>query len=57
MCWNEAGAGPAKEHNNASMISIGQRMVGEKEVMAIVDTWLQSEFEGGRHQTEIDKIE
>ena len=57
VCWSEASARLAKAHNNANMISIGQRMVSEEEVMAIVDTWLQSEFEGGRHQARIDKIE
>ncbi len=57
LCWNEASARLAKEHNNANMISIGERMVGEQKMMAIVDTWLQSRFEGGRHQVRIDKIE
>lgn len=57
LCWNEASARLAKEHNNANMISIGERMVGEQKMTAIVDTWLQSRFEGGRHQVRIDKIE
>lgn len=57
LCWNEASARLAKEHNNANMISIGERMVGEQKITAIVDTWLQSRFEGGRHQVRIDKIE
>ena len=57
VCWNAASARLAKEHNNANMISIGERMVGEQELIAIVDAWLQSEFKGGRHQARIDKIE
>lgn len=57
VCWNEISARLAKEHNNANMISIGQRMVDEEEITAIVDTWLQSEFEGKRHRARIDKIE
>jgi ribose 5-phosphate isomerase B len=39
------------------MISIGGRMVSVAEGISIVDTWLDAEFQGGRHQTRIDKIE
>ncbi len=57
LCWNEKSARLAKEHNNANMISIGARMVSESESIKIVDTWLQSEFEYGRHVRRIDKLE
>ena len=57
LCWNEQSARLAKEHNNANMISIGARMVSESEALKIVDTWLQSEFEYGRHVRRIYKIE
>lgn len=45
-----------KEHNNANIISLGQRVLGEGLALDIVDTWLNTEFEGGRHQKRIDKI-
>lgn len=57
VCWNEQSARLAKEHNNANMISIGERLINEKDVIRIVDTWLNSIFQGGRHQLRIDKIE
>jgi ribose 5-phosphate isomerase B len=57
LCWNEQSARLAKEHNNANMISIGARMVSEQEAIRIVDTWLQSEFEYGRHVRRIEKLE
>ena len=57
LCWNEQSARLAKEHNNANMISIGARMVSETEAIKIVDTWLQAEFEYGRHVRRIEKLE
>jgi ribose 5-phosphate isomerase B len=57
LCWNEQSAHLAKEHNNANMISMGARMVSEQEAIKIVDTWLQSEFEYGRHVRRIEKLE
>ena len=57
LCWNEESARLTKEHNDANMISIGGRMVSVAEGISIVDTWLDAEFQGGRHQTRIDKIE
>jgi ribose 5-phosphate isomerase B len=57
VCWNVESARLTKEHNNANMIAIGGRMVLEKEAIEIVNTWLNAEFQGGRHQLRIDKIE
>jgi RpiB/LacA/LacB family sugar-phosphate isomerase len=57
LCWNLESARLTKEHNNANMISLGARMVSVTEGIKIVDTWLDAEFQGGRHQTRIDKIE
>ncbi|MBN1908051.1 MAG: ribose 5-phosphate isomerase B [Deltaproteobacteria bacterium] len=57
LCWNEQSARLAKEHNNANMISIGACMVSEQEAIKIVDTWLQSDFEYGRHVRRIEKLE
>ena len=57
VCWNEDSAKLAKQHNNANMISVGQRMVSAETALKIVDNWLDESFEGGRHQPRIDKIE
>ncbi len=57
LCWNRESARLAKEHNNANMISLGARMVSDSEAIEIVRTWLNSEFQGGRHIQRIDKIE
>ena len=57
VCWNKESARLAKEHNDANMISIGQRMVTLGTAIEIVDTWLNAAFEGGRHVQRIKKIE
>ncbi len=46
-----------REHNNANIISLGARVLGPGLALDIVDTWLGAEFQGGRHQRRIDKIE
>lgn len=56
VCWNEKSARLAKEHNNANMISLGERMLSEEEAVKIVDSWLNAEFKGGRHLRRIEKI-
>jgi len=57
VCWNEQTARLAREHNNANMIALGARLVTTVEALKIVDTWLAAEFQGGRHQRRVDKIE
>ena len=57
VCWDIQSAKLAKEHNNANIISIGQRMVTLKTALQIVDTWLDAKFEGNRHIVRIEKIE
>ena len=57
LCWNEVSAKLAKQHNNANMISIGARLISEEDAVHIVKSWLNAEFEGGRHTRRIEKIE
>ena len=45
-----------KMHNNANVLSFGARVVGTEVAKMIVDSWLEAEYEGGRHQTRIDMI-
>ena len=57
VCWNLNSARLAKEHNDANMISLGARFIDQDLATAIVDAWLNTEFQGGRHQRRIAKIE
>jgi ribose 5-phosphate isomerase B len=56
VCWNIESARLAKEHNNANMISLGERMIQKDDAMDIVEIWLKSKFEEGRHEARINKI-
>ena len=49
LCWNIKAARLARQHNDANMISLGQRMLTEQIALEIVRTWLDTPFEGGRH--------
>jgi ribose 5-phosphate isomerase B len=57
LCWNEQTAQLARSHNNANMLSIGQRTISLDMAKRIVDIWLSTPFDGGRHQRRIDKID
>lgn len=46
----------AKEHNNANILVIGGRIVGKGLAREMLKTWIEARFEGGRHQTRLDKI-
>ncbi len=56
LCWNTEIAELAIQHNNANICSLPARYISENEAIAIVDAFLSSTFEGGRHQRRIDKI-
>lgn len=55
-CHDVYSAEMTKRHNNANVICMGGRVVGRELAFKIIDAWLGAEFEGGRHQTRIDKI-
>jgi ribose 5-phosphate isomerase B len=57
LCWNVESAKLGRQHNNANVISLGERMMSEETALAIVDAWLATPFEGGRHQRRIDLID
>lgn len=56
LCWNKEIAELARSHNNANILSIPSRFVSETLALNMVDVFLNTEFEGGRHQKRIDKI-
>ena len=45
-----------RQHNDTNMMALGAAVVGPMLAMEIVDTWLDTEFEGGRHQRRVDKV-
>jgi ribose 5-phosphate isomerase B len=57
VCWNEMSARLAKQHNNANVIALGERMFPKEHLYAIVDAWLNATYEGGRHQPRLDKVD
>ena len=57
VCWNEATARLSRQHNDANMISIGQRMLSEEQALEIVRVWLETDFEGGRHLRRIQLLD
>ncbi len=57
LCTDTEMARLTKQHNNANMIALGGRTTSEETALAIVDTWLETEFEGGRHQRRVDMLD
>lgn len=56
LCNDTFSAHATREHNNANILALGERVVGRGLALDIVDTFLNAEFEGGRHQKRVDKI-
>jgi ribose 5-phosphate isomerase B len=56
LCHNEYTARLSREHNNANILCLGDRVLGKGLAESIVDVWLSSSFAGGRHQRRIDKF-
>lgn len=57
VCSDTFSARMIRQHNNANMLSIGARVVGEGLALDIVDAFLDAQFEGGRHATRVEMIE
>ncbi|HEX4960659.1 MAG TPA: ribose 5-phosphate isomerase B [Thermoanaerobaculia bacterium] len=57
LCWNEESARLGRQHNDANVISLGQRMMTLETALAIVKIWLDTPFEGGRHVRRIQMID
>lgn len=57
LCWDVASAQMARAHNDANVLSIGERMITIETALAIVDTWMATPFDGGRHLRRIQKID
>lgn len=56
ICWNTELASLARRHNNANCLVLPARFIDNVTALAIVDTFLNTDFEGGRHQNRVNKI-
>lgn len=56
ICWNAELAALARLHNNANIVCIPARFISIEEAKSIVDTFLNTAFEGGRHATRVNKM-
>ena len=56
LCWNKELANLARAHNNANILCIPSRFITEENLLNIVESFLKTPFEGGRHQRRVDKI-
>ncbi len=57
LAWDLRSARLCREHNDANVLSMGQRMLAVEEMLEITELWLNTPFEGGRHQARIDKLD
>ena len=57
LCWNEESAKLSRLHNDANVLSLGQRLIPEEVALEIVRIWLTTPFEGGRHAKRIAQLE
>ncbi len=57
LCWDLRSARLCREHNDANMISLGQRMVSVEAALEIVEVWLNTAFTGGRHVPRIKMVD
>ena len=56
LCWTKEIAGLARQHNDANIISIPARYTSINQAVEMVENFLNTDFEGGRHQNRVDKI-
>ena len=56
LCWNEETAQLARRHNDANVLCIGARFVEPELAARMIQTFVETEFDGGRHQQRVDKL-
>ena len=57
LCWNLESARLSRQHNDANVLSLGQRLISLETALEIVKVWLVTPFEGGRHEARLRQIE
>jgi len=53
LCFNEYSAGMARQHNDANILCLGARVIGEDLALAVLERFLRTDFQGGRHEERI----
>lgn len=56
LCWKKELASLARQHNDANVVALPARFISKEEALDIIDTFFTTDFEGGRHQKRVDKI-
>ena len=56
LCWNDETAAASRHHNDANVLSLGERMISQEIALQIVEIWLSTPFDGGRHIARIEKM-
>nr|WKN37858.1 ribose 5-phosphate isomerase B [Tunicatimonas sp. TK19036] len=56
LCWNQEIAALVRQHNDANVLCLPARFISQEEAIALVDVFLQTPFEGGRHARRVGKI-
>jgi len=56
LCWKEELAALSRQHNNANIVCLPARFISYEEAETIVDTFIKTAFEGGRHERRVNKI-
>jgi ribose 5-phosphate isomerase B len=57
LCWNVESARYARLHNDANVLALGERLVPEDALVSILQVWLTTPFEGGRHMRRLEQID
>ena len=57
LCWNEEIARLSRRHNDANVLSLGERVISEEVALQIVRLWLTTDFEGGRHAPRVAQLD
>jgi ribose 5-phosphate isomerase B len=57
LCWNEESARLGRAHNDANVLALGERLLTADEALRIVDVWMMTAFEGGRHRRRVELID
>jgi ribose 5-phosphate isomerase B len=57
LCWNVESARLARAHNDSNCLSLGERMIPEDQLFPIVETWLETPFDGGRHERRLAQVD
>ena len=57
LCWNDETAELSRRHNNSNVLSLGQRMISIEIALQILDIWLKTPFDGGRHARRIKELD